>query len=72
MLIIRAKLADNLPFKRFLVVFFMSKVGSHVAVNGYEICFAIEQIFPQIFGIGSLRNEYIPLYMDCVVQCCSA
>ena len=53
----------------------MSNVGSHVAVNGYDICFAIEQIFLQQFFIGPLWNEYIPLYMDCVIQslnCCAA
>jgi hypothetical protein len=37
MVIFGAKLADNLLFKMFLVVFCMLKVGSHLAVNGYEI-----------------------------------
>ena len=46
----------------------MSKVGNHMAVNGYKICFAIEQTFPQFVCIGLLWNEYIPLYMDCVVH----
>ena len=41
MAIFRAKIADNLPLKRLLVFFFMLKVVSHVAVDGYEICFAI-------------------------------
>jgi hypothetical protein len=61
-----AKPADNLPFKRFLVGFSMSNVGSHVAVDGYQISIAIEQICPQFFCIGPLWNEYIPLYKDCV------
>jgi hypothetical protein len=69
MVIFRARTTDNLPFKRFLVVcFFISKVGLHVVVDGYEIFFATDQIFPQNFCIGPFWNKYIPLYMDCVAQ----
>ena len=66
--IFEAKIANNLPFERFVVILFMSKVGNHMAVNGYKICFSIEQTFPQLFCIRPLWNEYIPLYMDCVIQ----
>ena len=40
-----------------------------MAVDGYEICFAIEKKCPQFFCLRPLRNKYIPLCMDCVVQC---
>ena len=45
MSIFRVKIADNLHLRMFLVVFFMSKVGTNVAVDGYDIYFAIAQIF---------------------------
>ena len=50
MFIFRAKIADNLYLRMFLIVFFMSKVGSHVDVDGYDICFAIDHIFLNIFA----------------------
>ena len=65
MVILNAKIADNLALMRFLVD---SKVGNHMAVNGCKICFAIEPFFPQNVCIGPLWNKYIPLYMDCVIQ----
>ena len=48
----RAQFAEDLPCKRFLV--FCVKSWVYVAVDGYEICFAIEQIFPHNFCIGTL------------------
>ena len=67
MVILNAKIADNLAKMRFMVDFFMSKVGNHMGANCCKICFAIEPFFPQHFCIGPLWNVYIPLYMDCVV-----
>ena len=45
---------------------FMPQFGSSVAVVG-EICFNMKQLVPQFVCIKLLWNEYIPLYMDCVV-----
>ena len=65
---LHTKIAQNLQFERFLVIFFPSKVENHMAVNNYTIFFTIKQTFPQKFCIGPLWNAYIPLFMDCVVQ----
>ena len=46
MVIFIEKIADNLALHRFQVTLFMSKVGNHMAVKGYKICFLIEQFFP--------------------------
>ena len=37
MVIFEQKIAKNLQFERFLVIFFTSKVENHMAVNGYTI-----------------------------------
>ena len=64
---LNTKIAKILPFERFLVIFFTSKAGNHIALNWCAILFATEQIFPRKFCIRPLWNAYIPLFMDCVV-----